>query len=270
MSSIEIYDAISFVATRTGQTEIAAWENNIRSDISLGRLPASITLGRDPQPFKPEWIGKLAQFQAPGSPAPALHPEGPTDAAEWPHEPLEAKVHSVFDRREHRDGIAVTDFPTRPAEGTADTIYFDAPGVVGRDGKLYHRGREFRVDQESLDALYPETKQEASPAINVTPPDSSETAPISKRKQRCQKTKEQYDIWYALALKAGFTDSGAQRTRQQIAKGVVANLRAESPRQKKIPSWNTVLRRLNQDHRGWAEESWAKSVVSKNLPAASN
>jgi hypothetical protein len=160
MPSLEIYDAITFVAERNGETEAEAWKS-IKDNISGGWLPAWIRLDRDLQPFEPGWIAKLAQFLAADSPAPTPHPDGPTVSSEWPHEP--PSVTFAFERdhpeqrldcTEHRMPATMTDFPARPPEGSAEVIYFDPPGILGRDGKVYHRGCDFQVDQARLGELY--------------------------------------------------------------------------------------------------------------------
>ncbi|MGH7096264.1 MAG: hypothetical protein ACREE4_01220 [Stellaceae bacterium] len=148
----------------------ATWKT-IKDHIARGRLIAWIELGRDLQPFRPEWIARLARFGR--TRAPTLYPHGTTRAPEQPYDVLSAAPgEAPIDRRADCVQVPVADYP-----GEGGVIWFDPPGVLGRDGEMYLHGEGFVIDAAQFDKLYPALV--AATAPNEPAMSSSAGAPIS-------------------------------------------------------------------------------------------
>jgi hypothetical protein len=140
--------------------------------------------------------------------------------------------------------------------------------------QIWLDGRTFFVDrvqfEQWVDRLTPHeevAKRDASASENgqgSTPreenhvpetlrPTTSVQGQQSTRMVRKRTKTEMYTTWAKLAQKYHTSPDGKKRSLKQIAKLVAKDPQAEDPDTGKRPADTSVIRRLNQYHRGWAD-----------------
>ena len=115
--------------------------------------------------------------------------------------------------------------------------------------------REIAITAEDFDwlrhRLHEQDAQDEAASVSETNSKEGST----KRKLRTEVKKAMYESWYGMVPEYLRKEDGTRRLRKDIAKKIASDQRARDPLTNHPPDWQSVIRRLDSTHPGWAEKS---------------